>query len=792
MVILQRQVITFYLVKGAIDTNSFETSGRAYSLDPNTDNGTVTYVQKVHIDPISGVNEKHDTPVVIAGTTSDDPALTSVDGDSLTLGSGDDAVNLIDTSKGSGIDFGTEYYSDNNLSTSADLNTARTVYRTITYHLNGDPSTINWNGTDATVNADNSVTFVQAITVNPIVKAAADVKVADLDVKVGDSGIQNGTDGDSIISDNETALSDAGITFGNRYYNTAQLAYDKDSTNYITVINSNNNTFSIPGTYYRTITFNLKKSSDSYEFTPSINGVGYKADGNTVTYVQKVVIQGTEAKITVDPLNVNLGESTADDAVTTNATYSIKDSAGNALPQNITNTLTSGSVISDKYYGTPQDALDSLDQTKTVSDVNSSITADGKFSKSGTYYRLVKITKSLIPGRGYSFTGENSVQSTATLNSHDYYYVQSVNANDPKPATEVGIKDLTVLAGTKTDGNDTTGASLSDTSAYDLTDGTNSIVDNSNGDGVTFSGYYADKELTTPLNPTNDVFTTTPDTYYRKITFKVKTGDGAAYTYANGTVNGDTVTYIQKVNVVANPVTATITSPSVSYNTSADSSSLKDPTGVTLKDIDGNDINSGTPSLSGIFSSKDAANKATSDAGDETGNLKAGTYYQRVTFPLAENISDAYDFGDGVVAKDGKSVTYIRTITVKPSTGGNTGNNTGNNDNGNGNGTGDEDEWTYYEDSGVVTTKITQPSYTLNNRANKTVKNRALSEDTSWITDQYRTNREGVKQYRVATGEWIDSNDVYFAEKPIDNEDDWTYYQDPGVVRTLSDKIIIH
>jgi hypothetical protein len=96
--------------------------------------------------------------------------------------------------------------------------------------------------------------------------------------------------------------------------------------------------------------------------------------------------------------------------------------------------------------------------------------------------------------------------------------------------------------------------------------------------------------------------------------------------------------------------------------------------------------------------------------------------------------------------------------------------------------TGDEDDWTYYYDSyGVVKTKADQNSYQLNNRANEMIKNRELGKNTSWKTDQYRTNRAGVKQYRVATNEWIDSRDVYL----IDNEDDWTYYKDAGVVRTV-------
>jgi len=50
----------------------------------------------------------------------------------------------------------------------------------------------------------------------------------------------------------------------------------------------------------------------------------------------------------------------------------------------------------------------------------------------------------------------------------------------------------------------------------------------------------------------------------------------------------------------------------------------------------------------------------------------------------------------------------------------------------------------------------------MNHKDDSNVENRALEENTDWITDQYRTNREGVKQYRVATNEWVDSHDVVF------------------------------
>lgn len=74
-------------------------------------------------------------------------------------------------------------------------------------------------------------------------------------------------------------------------------------------------------------------------------------------------------------------------------------------------------------------------------------------------------------------------------------------------------------------------------------------------------------------------------------------------------------------------------------------------------------------------------------------------------------------------------------------------------------------DWTYYQNPGYVVTFDKKDYYSLNNRENSIIKNRALAEKSAWVTDQYRTNKVGVKQYRVATNEWIDSHDVIFIKK---------------------------
>lgn len=73
--------------------------------------------------------------------------------------------------------------------------------------------------------------------------------------------------------------------------------------------------------------------------------------------------------------------------------------------------------------------------------------------------------------------------------------------------------------------------------------------------------------------------------------------------------------------------------------------------------------------------------------------------------------------------------------------------------------------WTTSDIDGVVTTKSDNSFYTLNNDNNETVSNRGLGANTAWLTDKVRTNANGDKQYRVATGEWIDANNVTYAKK---------------------------
>lgn len=662
------RTITFYLVNGTIDTNSFETSGQPYSTHTDTDNETVTYIQKVHIDPLSGVTEKHDTPTVTAGTTSDDTALTDVKGDSIVLGSGDDAINLIDTSKGeySGIDFGTQYYTNTDLKTITDLNTPGTVFRTITYHLTRDPDTINFNGTGATKNPDNSVTFVQAVKINPIVKVGADVKVTDLNIKFGDSGTQNGTDGDSVTSAGENAISDAGITFGSNYYETAPLAYTDDPSTAEEAVSPTINKFTKPGTYYRTITFNLKKLSDAYEFTPTINGVGYKTGENTITYVQRVIVAPATNTATFGnhDLTVDNGTATTADILTNTAAYTLSDDSSK-------DSIESSASLDGLYYSTKENA-EAGTNALTATDLANGLT-------NSQYYRVITVKVNTGDGYAYNYPGASSVDY-----EHDTIkYIQTINVNE-KTAT-IGVSDLGVKSGLVVNNIPTVNTQV--LNADDLK------IDN-----ITFGTKYYDNP-TDAINGTGDttshiviagnnyvVAADAGSSFYRLVTIKLADGtsDTAIISGLTGTegvdykIDGDTITYAQKITITSNAdVITTIKSKDFVVGDKAIDSETLGKAGIKVNKTVFAVVASQVAVVKyGSYYYINSDKTKGSLAKDVVQNgvfVEPGNYYREVTIPLLDGLSRAYNFDTadvhnqyvGVNTTD-NTVTYLQEVDVTP------------------------------------------------------------------------------------------------------------------------------
>lgn len=610
-------------------------------------------------------------------------------------------------------------------------------------------------------NADGSIFYVQEVDVD---KQTASPTIATPTVVAG-----TGTDSDAATKGNdlkvgETSIVGAkGVSFGDDYYANA------DGTSPVSDV-VNNGKFVKAGTYYRKVIFNLDAGTldaDDIAENPTRT-----IDGDTVTYLQKIVISPLTVTASVtDPISVQAGTPTS----------AVVDTTGDTLSDG-TNTIASDvKADTTTFYNNIADAL--AGKNPATDAVRNDRFANGR---KDPYYRVITFTPATGTIGEYQSGADNiKINGNGTIT-----YVQAINVsrNDAKATAAVNSLNVAVDVSGDTD------SALSNPANYDLTDDKgNTLVDKTKGDagnGISFDKTYYETNDKGTLSDVSkyaqDYTIKRPNTYYRKLTFNLLPGNAEAYDFASlgGTVSDDTVTFIQKVTATAAVGSDKIQGTSAKTGSSVKNLNNSQDVSVTGKN-DQQLIASQGPQFGSLYDTKEAAqsNGATSSYVDKNGTInKAGTYYQRVTVPLIENGGYAYTFpADGMVDKDANTVTFVRAITVTDAPNNNghhsSGNNSGNNNN-------TDDDWTYYQDKGVVTTKTDQPTYTLNNHENQTIANRGLAEDTAWVTDQYRVNKAGVKQYRVATGEWIDSHDVIFTQKNTDTNDDWTYYQDPGVVTT--------
>lgn len=252
--------------------------------------------------------------------------------------------------------------------------------------------------------------------------------------------------------------------------------------------------------------------------------------------------------------------------------------------------------------------------------------------------------------------------------------------------------------------------------------------------------------------------------YKQAATFKVNTADKNEITSLN----------------------ATFTTPvSVAKNSPVGATQLVNGANLSLTDQNGDsvatqDVKLGTTYYK-TFTAAMNGNATTGVVGKpdiENNEFKtAGTYYQRVTYTAQKgsaldslinayqenpssytiyvNGKNASEGSDFTTKTGGNTITFVRAINVSDS----------------------EAEWTTTENKGVVTTKADTPYYTLVNDNGDKITNRALAKNTAWITDQKRVDQNGNTQYRVATGEWIDANDVTFSDKATTDEGEYTDVQ---------------
>ena len=243
--------------------------------------------------------------------------------------------------------------------------------------------------------------------------------------------------------------------------------------------------------------------------------------------------------------------------------------------------------------------------------------------------------------------------------------------------------------------------------------------------------------------------------------------------------------------------TATFTTPfNVALNQTVTDSQLISGTDFSIKDQNGDGIVTKTVSPSAVYykTYQAAIEHQAADNNGTSGSLssdeiktsdnkapkfiKAGTYYQPIiveadkSSELGQYIEDFLDdptanpiYVNGKVASEGYDFTieqgegtkpdkiiFVRTVNVSS----------------------DTSQWTVTENKGIVTTKADTPYYTLVNDNNAKITNRALAKNTAWVTDQKRVDQNGNTQYRVATGEWIDANNVTFSDKATTDEGAYT------------------
>lgn len=294
------------------------------------------------------------------------------------------------------------------------------------------------------------------------------------------------------------------------------------------------------------------------------------------------------------------------------------------------------------------------------------------------------------------------------------------------------------------------------------------------------------------------------DNYLKDTTTKAVT---ITVTFNYNDTNSTAATAVTKTFTVTKAsvsTTADLTSAAISYDkttnvaygTSAADYKLVASANLSVKDNNSTELTTNSsdnvaPSISQQFytSYNDAYNQ-TNATDVSTFNKENATYYQVVTGTFAAKSAFATlltnhattpaNYGltvNGTTPTgsytdptsfqthtngDSKSFTLIREIHV---------------------GSKEAASWTTTDTTGVVTTKSAHNYYTLKNDNNQTIANRALGANTPWRTDKVRTNANGEKQYRVATGEWIDADDVVYSNGNDNNSNNGSGLTD---IKTVS------
>ena len=699
------------------------------STDAIYKDGTVIYAQQINVK--DSVVSKHTIEDAKANVGDSVTSVTST-GNALMDASG----NKLDAT----VSYGTDYY-DNyddvftpNAAKTKDIangafTKAGTYYRVISFTVSPEAIAQNDFGSEAHISG-NTVSFVQAVSVDTKATLAVNINVTPtITVNAGTA-----TDDAKLMAITGYTLSNklgtilATVSAGSKYYTDAQSALKQGDTGLADV----NGQFTKADTYYRVITFKPSKAIDADSI--SNPNARVNADG-TISYVQAVTVTKNDANInsSVGELDLRANAEKDNPALINTKEYFLTDAAGNSLV--------------DKTKGKYGVELGQIFYTDSSLKQKTADASGARISKSGTYYRTVKfyLTNGAADANKFERIG-----GTYDATDNSVTFVQMVKASatpvSPSNPAIAKINNVTVDNGTSM-----TDKALQNTDDVYIVDknGDSIIADG----GIKFDTAIYDS-VGRPVTNLNEA-----GTYNQVITVKLA-NDVSAYTFGAGyrvDTTNNTVSHVRTITVKAASSTggnSGNTGGSTGGNSGSSTGTGTSTGGETDEDDDWN-----YSPIQGVVTTKTDHPFYTlnNQDNDKIPNRVLGQDSSWKTDQIRVNKDGVTQYRVGA----GEWISADDVVLNQNSS--------------------EDGDWTYTPVQGVVTTKTDQKKYQLNNHENTAIANRDLKEDSSWKTDLYRTNKEGVRQYRVATGEWIDADDVNFNQ---DKEDFWTYETVSGVVKT--------
>lgn len=684
--------------------------------------GWVIYAQEINVK--DSVISKHNVEVARTNVGDQINKVTSI-GNYLedALGKRFDAV----------VSYGTDYYDSNADVFTPNATKTKSVvndvfvklgiyYREINFKISPDAIKRNNFGTESHIDIKNSiVSFVQTVSVN---FSAVNIKVDSISVIAGtttdDNVLKQTTD---YTLNNKLGTVFAKVSLDDKYYQNIQSALKQDEAGLVDV----NGQFTKTGTYYRVITFEPSVGIDPNSISDPNAQVN--PDG-TISYVQAVTVtKNDNVNASVGILKLNVNPKRDNPALIDTEEYSIRDAAGNSLVDETKGRY--GVELGQEFY-TDAKLIHKTDNA-----------SGARILKPGTYYRIVKFYLTADAVIANEFKGIDKTDNTVR-------FVQMIKAS-VNPAT-VKINNVTV------DNN----IAMTDEALQ-------------NDDDV----YVVDKDGETIVADGGVEFDTTLyDDQGRPVTNLSKAG-----------------TYIQVVTVNLIKDATNLYTFDSNYRVNQIDNTISCVRTVTVNIVDSTDDNSSnvddtiedSPEGNGDSPVVETNEKIAEDDGWDYSSIKgvATTKSEHQFYSLNDQDNEKIigrvlgsDFSLEVdqvrVNKDGTTQyrvednVWINSDDVVLNQ----------NDSENG-------DWNYTPVQGMVTTKDGQKQYQVKDQENTVIEDRSLKEGSSWKTDLYRTSKDGIKQYRITTGEWVNEDDVDFEQ---DQPVFWTYTSIDGVVKAKDDQ----